>query len=225
MRHYLSQSILGILACCFVVLSVSSSYGQIHAYPENGGQGVPGTEPNSFLFGWNSTPNVIGYQYVVSDNPRCFVGCSGDTRFRTVFDTVGVEFNLQKDHWYYWITRIIYANKDTSLWSPISSFLTTAAEASPRMVNPPNPIESDDIPFNIDWGLDPDAIQLNYRLVNIQGHQLIRGSYDKPHPDIRFDQYALPIESLPGGYYILEIRVKRANSLVETRQTLKLMIR
>lgn len=225
MNFQISLPIQGILACLFVVLSFSSSYSQIHAYPENGGAGVAGTEPNSFLFGWKAVPNVIGYQYVVSDNPRCFVGCSGDTRFRTVTDTLGVEFNMQKDHWYYWITRIIYANKDTSLWSSISSFLTTEAEASPKMINPPNPIESSRIPLNIDWGLDPDAIQLNYRLVNSQGHQLMQGSYDKPHPDIRFDAFALQIAELPGGYYILEVRVKRANSLVETRQTVKLMIR
>lgn len=93
------------------------------------------------------------------------------------------------------------------------------------MVNPPNPFEGTALPLNIDWGLDPDAVEMNFRLVNMNGYVLSEGNYRKPHPDLRFDSHALPLPSVPGGMYVLEVRVTRANSLVETRQTLKLMLR
>lgn len=214
-----------IPAICFLFLCSLSVSAQPHIYPKNGEDGLPGTESNSFLIGWQTIPNAIGYQYVMSDNPRCFVGCSGDTRFQTVTDTFAVEFNLQQDHWYYWITRIIYVNGDTSLWSTISSFVTTGIEDSPQMITPTNPTAHEGLTLHIDWGLDPNAVELNYRLININGYEMIADSYSKPHPDLRFDRFSIPTPALPGGYYVLEVRIRRTNSLIETRQTLKLLIR
>ena len=183
-------------------------YGQIHIYPNDGQAGVPGPVPRSFVIGWQHFEGAVNYQYVVSDNPLCFSGCAGDTREGFVADSFVVEFNLEPNRWYYWITRIHFASGDSSAWTLISSFFTEGPEDQARILTvAPNPVAGDQVRLRVDWGLNPDARKIQLKLFNQQGNLVKNGLIAKESFVLRFEDVQLPIDDLPSGIYHLRVLV------------------
>lgn len=188
-----------------IFLSLSNVQGQVHKFPEHGGDAVPGTVQNSYLIGWGRIDGVVGYEYVVSDNPLCFVGCSGDTRQGFAADTVALEFNMEPNKWYYWITRIIMQEGDTSEWSLISSFFTKVPEDAPKLISvAPNPVIGQEIKLNIDWARDPESNEIDMKIYDINGYLLRRETYRKPVNALRFEEVTVQVPELPSGIYFLD---------------------
>lgn len=173
-------------------------------FPPNDSAGVPGVVPNSYVISWSSLPNAIGYSYVVSDNPLCFSGCSGDTREAFVRDTNAVEFNLQINHRYYWIIQARYAENDSSGWSLIYSFTTSETDFTRRMISPaPNPIEEQVIRLRIDWAQNPKAQSVFLTLISPTGQQIREENFPEQRNSIRYGEIAWPAQDLSPGRYII----------------------
>ena len=189
-------------------LIVAPLQAQIHLYPKEGEKGISGPVPRSFVVGWQHFEGAVNYQYVVSDNPLCFSGCAGDTREGFVADSFVVEFNLEPNRWYYWITRIHFANGDSSAWTLISSFFTEGPEDQARILAvAPNPVAGDQIKLRVDWGLNPDAQKIQLKLFNQQGHLVRDELIAKESFVLRFEEVQLPIDDLPSGIYHLRVLV------------------
>jgi len=185
---------------------------QTGRFPDTGEAGIPGTVPNSYVIGWEPVEGALGYEYVVSDNPQCFVGCSGDTRQQFVVDTAAVEFNLQAERFYYWIIRTYFSEGDTSAWSFIFSFSTQATDFTRRMIVPaPNPIENQQIRLRLDWAQNPEAEGVSLTLINRQGAKVRTADRTYTRQLARFDHIEWEAADLPAGVYVLraDIRIPR----------------
>jgi hypothetical protein len=188
------------------LLGISPLAGQVHRYPENGGQGVAGSVPGAYIIGWNHYEGALAYEYVLSDNPLCFIGCAGDTRNSVVFDSLAVEFNLAPQRWYYWITRIYFPDGDTSHWSPISSFFTENQDDLPKLVAPlNNPVSGPEMTFLIDWARNPEAQEISIKLYNQNGFLLRSLTNRRNLAGARFEEIRVPIDGLPIGIYLVEV--------------------
>ncbi len=193
----------------FLVCSSLIVYSQKHLKPENGANGIPGPISRSFIITWEADDSADKYEYILSDNPRCFDGCPGDTRKRKVFGTSVVEHNLQEDKWYYWITRIHYLNGDTGYWSEISSFLAITPpdqEVDEFVKIAPNPIINDNIHFMVDWEVNPDAREFNVVGYDLQGHITIDSTtFIKGGGGL--EEFVLPVNNLNSGIQICIISI------------------
>ncbi|MEZ4829551.1 MAG: T9SS type A sorting domain-containing protein [Bacteroidia bacterium] len=173
----------------------------------NEGVKCPGAFPYSYVLGWGGVEGAIAYQYVVSDNPLCFSGCSGDTREGFTADTLLVSFNMEPDQWYYWITRIIFAAGDTSEWSLISSFFTETPEKTARLLSVAgNPVSGKEIILRFDWAINPEASLTEYQLYDTWGNLMAEGQFLRSAA-IRFEEKTLLVPHLPAGLYILKATV------------------
>ncbi|MEL6673810.1 MAG: hypothetical protein AAFR61_16510 [Bacteroidota bacterium] len=181
---------------------------QVHLFPENGGDGIPGAAPHSYVIGWGRIQEAFAYEYVVSDNPFCFAGCAGDTRQFTVFDTAAVEYNLVPETWYYWITRAYLDNGDTTHWSLISSFLTAKPSDGSRLLKVgQNPVLDGQIRVIVDWSIDPEAPDIRLRLINMQGVTLTTHTHRRGGSLLRFEEVSLPTPPLISGTYLLQVEI------------------
>lgn len=178
-----------------------SAHAQRHLNPPHGGNGAPGPFPHSFVIEWEEVPGALRYEYVLSDNPQCFSGCPGDTRAGIVTTTSAVEYNLQEDTWYYWITRVHFSETDASVWTNISSFLADSPEIATHIADvAPNPVAGE-ISVHVDWGVNPAAQFVLFTLYDLLGRR-ISGPLrlDKSSP--RFEVFRIPTEALPAGVYV-----------------------
>ncbi len=208
-----------------LLLSTNALQSQIHRYPENGGAGVAGSIPGSYLIGWNRFEGAIGYEYVVSDNPLCFVGCAGDTRNSVVQDTVVLEYDLTPQKWYYWITRIYFADGDTAHWSPISSFFTESPDDLPRLVTPAqNPVVGNTLSLLIDWARNPEALEMKINLFDQTGYLLRQESYRRNLAGARFEEAQIAVQDLPGGYYFVDVLAETNRNNRNNSFTIKVQI-
>ncbi|MEO0899093.1 MAG: hypothetical protein AAFY71_21960 [Bacteroidota bacterium] len=163
-----------LLLCFFTCLQFPSlTWAQGHLYPKDQEAGIPGPERRSFVFGWEKIEGAIGYEYVLSDNRLCFAGCSGDTRQKIVEDTFAVEEGLIEGIPYFWITRIHFANGDTSAWSFITSFQANTPEVGSILTLTPNPSVNGDIDFELDWAAINDLAEIRISVWNTKGEQVL----------------------------------------------------
>ena len=217
LRFWLSLTLL-----CFLVMPLFS---QFHVYPEEGEAGIPGPVPRSFVVGWQHFEGAVNYQYVISDNPLCFAGCAGDTREGFVADSFVVAFNMEPNKWYYWITRIHFADGDSSAWTLINSFYTEGPEDQPRILAvAPNPIVEDQMRIRVDWGLNPDAQKIQLKLFNQEGNLLRNEWITKESFVLRFEEVLFPIDDLPAGIYHLRVLVDDNFNNSNNYFTLKVLV-
>ena len=207
------------------IFSFSNVNGQVHSVPPNGEKGVPGSIQNSFIIGWKGVEEAIGYEYVLSDNPLCFTGCSGDTREAFTTDTFTVEYNLQDDVWYYWITRIVYESGDTSQWTLISSFLASNPEdTDAKMVSvAPNPIVYPNLSLRFDWALNPKANQVSILLYDLNGTVRRNLEFDRSFA-LRFEEVYIPVTELPSGIYIMIATVNGNQNNTNNQFTIRIIV-
>ncbi|MEX0747660.1 MAG: hypothetical protein WD275_06640 [Rhodothermales bacterium] len=174
---------------------------QRHLSPTHGGDGVPGTFPHSFVISWESVPRAIAYEYVLSDNPQCFSGCPGDTRQAFVSGTTAIEFNLQEDTWYYWITRVHFEGGDVGVWTNISSFLARTPNISSGIASvSPNP-STDQISVHVDWGIEPVARFVEMTLFDLLGRRVV-GPLRLEKSSPRFEVFRITPGGLASGIYV-----------------------
>jgi len=174
---------------------------QPHLSPRHGEPGVPGPFPRSFIIEWGAVPGAVAYEYVLSDNPLCFAGCPGDTRQQKVTGTSAVEYNLQEDVWYYWITRVYMNDGEISVWTGITSFLALTPEPYSEIVQiAPNPAH-ERLKLYVDWGVSPVSLFVTAEIYDLLGRRLAGPiTFHKSSP--RFEIFDLPIPALPKGNYI-----------------------
>lgn len=215
-----------LLLGCLLFLSSSGLLGQVHRFPAHGGEGVPGTVPFSYALGWSKVPGALGYEYVISDNPLCFAGCTGDTRQQYVRDTAVVEFNFQPEKWYYWITRIHEGEQDTSEWSLISSFFTRPANDAPGIVNvAPNPVGPEGLHVRLDWAQNPLATAIDFSLRDLQGRILVDWTHHRLGAAVlRFEEVTAPPQELGPGWYFLQARVRSSVENTNNLINIKILV-
>lgn len=179
----------------------SAAKAQRHLNPPHGGIGAPGPFPHSFVIEWEEVPGAVKYEYVLSDNPQCFSGCPGDTRQDVVTSTSAVEYNLQEDTWYYWITRVYLSETDVSVWTNISSFLAASPEISTHIADvAPNPAVGE-ASVHVDWGVNPAALFVQFTLYDLLGRRVVGPiRLDKSSP--RFEVFRISTADLSSGVYI-----------------------
>lgn len=222
--HPLRNIIAPLFACLFLFMSFSSAYAQLNRFPDNGSEALPSAIPNSFLVGWSPYEGAAFYEYVISDNAQCFIGCSGDTRLAKLVDTVAVEYNMQPEKWYYWILRIHYANGDTSEFSSIYSFFTEQPEDQARLLTAAsNPIIGSNAKFIIDWAQNEDAIEVEINIYDQNGNHRKAESYRRGLTALRFEEVLVPISDLPAGYYFMNVLIGNQNNR-NNFYTIKLMV-
>ncbi len=189
-----------ILIFCFTLYSARS---QEHVAPKNGGDGIPGEITGSFKLIWASVSAADNYEYILSDNPLCFVGCPGDTRQRQVGDTIATEYNLQEDRWYYWITRYYTDDSIISSWTTITSFLAKTPELSERIIQvSPNPIENNTLRILIDWAVNPSGREIQIEVYNLSGQHILRSKAVKTNGNTRFQTIELDLGVGKKGLYL-----------------------
>jgi hypothetical protein len=212
-----------LLPFALIACMVGTVYGQIHILPPDSGMGIPAQEKGAYLIAWKPVEGAIAYEYVLSDNPLCFSGCAGDTRQRIVSDTFAVEYELQRPHWYFWITRAIFEENDTSSWTFISSFFATEPEPGPVAVVAPNPVRGD-LRLRIDWGMIPNFRYLTLDLLNSGGARIFRDfRIDRKADMRRFQAHVIPLPELPPGYYVGNLYFGKEGDPVE-KQTVKILL-
>lgn len=198
---------------------------QVHRYPDHGGTGVSGSIPGSYLIGWSHFEGAVAYEYVVSDNPLCFVGCAGDTRNSVISDSLALEYDLTPQKWYYWITRIYFANGDTSHWSPISSFFTESPDDLPKLITPAqNPVVGNEIKLLIDWARNPEAQTMRINVYDQFGNLRAQQAYRRNLGGARFEEVQIPAHGLPAGYYFVDILAETNRNYRNNAFTLKLQL-
>ena len=155
----------------------------------------------------------------------CFTGCSGDTREAFTTDTFVVEYNLQADIWYYWITRIVMDDGDTSAWTLISSFFTESpSDSEAKMFSvAPNPIEFPQLNLRFDWAQNPKANEIEVQLYDLNG-TIRRQEVFKRAFALRFEEKIIPVEELPSGMYILKATINGNQNNLNNQFTIRVMI-
>lgn len=205
--------------------SMIPCFSQVHVAPANGADGIPGVVPKSFIIEWAPVQGAIAYEYVMSDNPLCFTGCPGDTRQQVVQATTATEYNLQTDIWYYWITRILLETGDTTEWTLISSFFASTPESKGNIIElSQHPSTGENINFKIDWGINPNATEIELGLYTISGQPLRNWVFKKTSNGIRFEDVWVPRESLASGIYLIRSFVNDNLNNPNNSNTLKLIL-
>lgn len=213
------------LAFVFVFFSQSLAFGQFGRFPDNGESGIPGAIPNSYVIGWSPLPGAQGYEYIISDNPQCFEGCSGDTRQQFVRDTASVEFNLQANHRYYWIIRTYFAEGDTSEWSFIYSFTTENTDYSRKMIQAAPSLVSDGVlRLRLDWAQYPEANFIDITLIGLDGRLLGNQSYRTERQLARYQTIEWPLPQLAPGTYIVRADIGEEQIQRKIRYWVKVQI-
>ncbi|MEM6342841.1 MAG: hypothetical protein AAF927_03140 [Bacteroidota bacterium] len=222
--HPFRNIIAPLFACLFLSLSFQTASAQLNRFPANGEDGVPSAVPNSFLIGWSPFEGAAFYEYVLTDNAQCFIGCSGDTRLEAGADTVAVEYNLQPNRWYYWIVRIYFTNGDTSEFSSIYSFFTEQPEDQNRLLTvASNPIVGGNAKLLIDWAQNEDAFEAQINIYDQNGNRRKNEVIRRGLTALRFEEVIVPIPDLPAGYYFMDVLIGNQNNR-NNFYTLKIMV-
>lgn len=190
-----------------VLMSVAPLAGVLQAqsnvWPQNGADGISWRYDNSFVISWAPVKNAVAYEYVLTDNPLCYRGCSGDTRYAQVKDTFAISFEMQRNKWYYWVTRVI-TETDTSDWSEISAFFSKVPEGGQRLFQLyPNPVSTGE-PWNlsIDWFGNNRARKIQITLYDLQGIVRFDKTYSKLSSAVRFENFTIDLANLTPGIYM-----------------------
>lgn len=197
-------------AVCFCVCAFGISltgYGQVHWLPETNGTGIEGPQKDSYVIVWRQHPEAEWYQYVITDNEFCFLGCAGDTRDGIVIDTFAVEFNLIPGRFYYWTTRMKLANGDTTAWTVISSFKTGNQKVERLLNIGQNPVYDRQVSLSVDWAADQALQRIELELRDLQGTTIWEGTpiVQRGLP-LRQQTLSVDWTHLPSGNYLLELR-------------------
>lgn len=198
-----------------LLLFITNLQAQKHISPPSGADGVAGRIPGSFAIAWEAVEGAVAYAYVMTDNSNCFAGCAGDTRQAKTTDTRTIQFGLREGIFYYWITRVYYANGDSSGWSAISNFRAVTAGID-EVIRLASPVVEKGVLW-IDWQGISDVPQIQLRMVDMQGRQL------RPNPDSpiwqalrprngfeRFSRYEIPLTGVQPGVYFIIFSLQRA---------------
>lgn len=195
---------------------LASAVAQEFRLPANGDPGIPGRVPQSFVMQWGEVPGAIAYEYLLTDNSECFVGCAGDTRQQRVNSQFAIEFDLQEDTTYYWILQAHFADGDSTGWSVVYSFRATtpAVENALRLLSPSGPEGL----LLIDWGglAEVQEIQLSLldaggRAVRPEGNALIWQGLRPANGFERFQRYSFSLAGLQVGIYYARFALKKGN--------------
>lgn len=154
--------------------------GQIHLAPVHRGEGLAGPEPHSFVMIWEQVPGALRYQYVLTDNAQCFLNCAGDTRQGFTEDTLLIAPELLEETWYYWITRVWFADGDSSEWTLPSAFFTYTPPVD-SLISLRGAGSGGPLALRIDWAAHKDLAEIRLHWTDLQGR-----SY--PGPVLRRDQ-------------------------------------
>lgn len=200
--------------------------GQQHAYPANGARGIPGQEDRSFVFGWKSVAGAMAYEYVLSDNPFCFTnfGCAIQTALVT--DTFGIGFELTEDWSYYWITRVIFPEGDTSAWSNPSEFIAQDPSMQSLIRAVPNPNRENNVQIWLDWNASNDLDRVELTVFDTQGQMVLPPSvYFKEHTPFQIQPIILNKEKLPLGMYFVRARAVASDGFVLNDRWIRVVLR
>ncbi len=195
----LKSQLLSFIFLCFPGLF----FGQIHRIPTPAGEGLPGIRQGSFIIGWEKVADAVAYEYVLTTNFLCFQGCAGDTRNHTVVDTFAIEYELVPDTWYYWITRVRFADSSYTDWSGISYFRTFYAQDRPIAPVQPNPA-SDFTLIQADWSSHPNASLLRVTVYDVRGNIVLPPRvWARNGGFLRSDAVEFDVQPLTPGLYLL----------------------
>ncbi len=205
----------------FILLSLVLHIGfsgsaQEHLAPPSGEMGLPGPILNSFVIQWAEVPDAVAYEYVLTNNSMCFAGCAGDTREERVAATTAIEYDLIQNIQYYWITRVFFANGDSSGWSQISNFqaATPPANFGIAMENP-TPAAS---LVRVDWAALEGVAEVKMDLFDAHGR--ITGQsfvFRQLNSFTRFGEYALLLDGVRAGVYYARFSLIRRDGGEEAR--------
>jgi hypothetical protein len=208
----------------FVLLTQRICAQPIQRFPENGKDGYNGSTPRSYIVEWDSLSGAAYYEYVITDNSLCFLGCSGDTRMDQVAATHAVERNLVQEKWYYWIVRAYMKNGDTSFFSPIHSFYTRPRPEDSRSFFTlcPNLITEGTMDIQAVWNIDPDITHFSYKVYTTYGELLITSEQFTLIKSELEETELFPVRltSLTTGMYFVEI----TTNISKAPERLKLLI-
>jgi hypothetical protein len=198
---------------------------QFNREPENGGMLIPGPYSRSAIIRWSPLPNAVSYEYVMSDNPNCFVGCSGDTRQKTVSDTTAIEVNMQENVWYYWIVRTYFNDNSDSGWSGVYSFRTLFDESEKVFELYPVPGIGSDLSFRIDWSVDPSLSYFAVEVYDLFGKQL-HGSdfFTRSNGTFKYEVFKANLPELRSGMYQVVVQFYTYQDRVSNRVVRKYQV-
>jgi hypothetical protein len=194
------------LSICFFLMSSLAMLAQEHLGPIDGRPGTPGTVPGSFLINWEDIPDAIGYEYVLTNNELCFANCPGDTRMAVVQSSEAIEYDLMDSTFYFWITRIIYGEGDTSAWTLPSYFLATAPDLS-RPVIVTSSTEPGTLRVRLDWSALAAVESVWFEVLDFQGKTVAINKEKIRRQGVgrRFTFETMQAPSVQAGNYILRL--------------------
>ncbi|MCI4670233.1 MAG: T9SS type A sorting domain-containing protein [Bacteroidia bacterium] len=201
-------------------------HAQIHDYPKNEARGIPGQEPRSFVFGWRSVEGAQSYEYILTDNPFCFSNFGCPIRAGIVEDTFAIGFGLTEDWSYYWITRVIYQNGDTSAWSNPSSFFAQDPPDRPLITAVPNPSFNGNVQVWLDWSASNDLDRVELDVFDALGNRVTQtANYEFLNSPLRIQPIVLNKEKLPIGMYFVRARPLASDGFVLEDRWIRLVLR
>lgn len=162
-----------LLTLLFIPLAPLDLSAQVHAYPEDGARGIPGQEDRSYVFGWKAVEGASAYEYILTDNPFCFSNFGCPIQTGTTGDTFAIGRELTEDWSYYWITRVIYANGDSSAWSNPSEFIAQDPPQLPLLSTVPNPNFNNEIRVRLNWAASSDLDRVAISVFDSQGKMVL----------------------------------------------------
>lgn len=207
-----------------LTLVSTKAVGQKHLAPEDGANGIPWAYDRSFVISWKKGQNDDRYQYLITDNPLCYYGCSGDTRTGVVSDTFAISFNSKKEKWYYWITRTI-SKGDTSRWSGRSSFYANEIERGADLVKIwPNPLPRDrSLQFEADWNVNQRVQKVRVEVFDMQGRKIL-DKWMTRQPGVRFQYFEMNNSELSGGMNIISMTAFDEMGILRNQSKRKFLI-
>lgn len=205
-----------------VVISLEA---QFNREPANGSLLIPGPYSRSAIIRWSPLPNAVSYEYVMSDNPNCFSGCSGDTRQKSVPDTSAIEVNLQENVWYYWIVRTYFNDNTDSGWSGVYSFRTFFEVSETLFELYPVPGFGNDLKFRIDWSVDPTLNSYSVEVYDLFGKQLHDSkSFVKSPAIFKYEEFEAKLPELRAGMYLVIVQFFTYQNRVSNRAVRKYQV-
>ena len=165
---------------------------------------------NSYKLSWAKQSNVIGYEYIVTDNPLCFAGCIGDTKQAITEDTSIIIFPNNENIPYFWKIRPVYSENDTlKEWLRINTFSTTYPKeisTNASITIYPNPAVHEKLFLKIDWSLLENTQLLPLTIYTLLGVPIYANNtlVSRNNTLTKFTEYEIDIRTLPPQNYIIE---------------------
>ncbi|MEL6133406.1 MAG: hypothetical protein AAFR59_08600, partial [Bacteroidota bacterium] len=122
------------------------------------------------------------------------------------------EFSLQPDVPYYWITRIFFANGDTSDWTLISQFNTTPVAVRPLFIAAPSPLVGRELQLLIDWAATPDIQSIEWSLIDLKGRNVLpTRTIQRGSSIFRVQDYTVTLEGVRSGLYQIFVQPRASD--------------